>query len=135
MLKHRLASFDIINPRFTLTPPCLITLKIEADAIEGNAGIFIDIRIMHIDMMEYLIQSKRIISVQQGFNHSRILVPHSTELREPFALNNIFPVDMRTGDGIQHVVKLIVCGTVQPELTHGPVDLPVVHHPVAHHGG
>ena len=42
---------------------------------------------------------------------------------------------MRGTDGIEHVIRLIVGGTVEPEFAHRHIHMLIMQHAVAGHGG
>src|SRR5690554_4879117 len=134
-LQQGLASFDVVAPRIGLLPPRLVALKIEAYSIERHAGALIHEGVVNIHMMKQLIQSQRVISIQQRFDGTRVLVPLGTELGEPLSLNDVLPINAGPGDRVKHIIELIMGRAVEPELPHWSIYFPVVHHSVAHHRG
>ena len=90
---------------------------------------------MGVDVEEQAIHAKGKVSIQQRLHHCWRLVPYTTNLCESLCLNDILTIDMRTADGIEHIVGLIMCGGVKPEFAHGNVCIAIVTHSVAHHRG
>ena len=86
-------------------------------------------------MEEQSVHAEGKIAVEEWLDHGGRLVPDAAHLGESLGLNDVLAVDMRRTDGIEHVVGLVVGGTVEPEFSHRQVDIFVVGHAVGNHRG
>ena len=123
----------VIHATSTVLKPGVIALDEEADAVERHARLTIRPGVVRIDMIDQAVQTQRIVAIQDGFQHLRGLLPHATQRGEALGRDHALAIDMATADGIQHIVRFVVRGAVEPELAHRQIDLVVVIHAVADH--
>src|SRR5574344_1432922 len=62
-----------------------------------------------------------------------MFIPSAAHLSEPFSLNNILTINMRTADRIKHVIGFIVRRAVQPIFPHRNIGILIMRHSVADH--
>ena len=65
--------------------------------------------------------------ITQRFEITGMFAPITAECGEGFCLHNIFSIDMRSADGIKHIVGFIVGGTIQPEFSHRHIGILIMH--------
>ena len=81
------------------------------------------------------VDAHAVVVVEQWLEHGRMFIPCTSYLCKSLCLYDVLAVDMCTADGVEHVVRLVVCGTVEPELTHRVIHMLIVHQSVTHHSG
>ena len=55
-----------------------------------------------------------------------MLVPCAPHLGKSFSLDNVLAIDMRSTDGIEHVIRFIVGRAIEPKLPHRVIDFLIV---------
>ena len=134
-MQQPLTARDIVDEGLRLWEPCLVALEEEPDAIECHTWLAVQPGVMRIDMEEQAIHTQGEVAVQQGLDARRCLVPHATYLRKALCLNDLLSIDMRSADGIEHVVGLVVSRRVEPVFAHRDVYILVMVHAIRNHCG
>ena len=133
VLQQSLATGDVIYKRFSFLPPGLVALEEESDAVQCHTRPVVHPGIMGIDMKKELINTQCIVTVQQRFQHGRVFIPYATNFSKAFGLDNILSINMRTADGIQHIIGFIMRRTVQPKFPHRQIHFLIMHQSVTDH--
>ena len=88
---------------------------------------------MGIHMVYHAVDAHAQTAVEQWFEHGGCLVPGASHLGESLCLNDVLMVDMCATDGIEHIVRFVMGGGVEPEFPHRIVGMLVVQQSVAYH--
>ena len=88
---------------------------------------------MGVHMEEEAVHAHSEIAVEESLDICRSLVPDSSHLCESLCLYDAFAIDMASRYGIEHIVRLVVCGRVKPVLAHRKVCIAVMVYAVGHH--
>ena len=126
LLQEFLTTGDILHKTLCLREPGLVALEEESDAIQRHSRLLVHPRVMGVHVEEETIHAQCKVSVQQGLDHSRYLVPDTTNLRESLGLHNVLAIDVSSTDGIQHIVGFVVGRRVQPEFAHRNIHVAIV---------
>ena len=79
------------------------------------------------------VDAHAVVVVEQFLEHRRMFVPCASYLGESLCLDDVLAIDMRSAHSVEHIVELVVRGTVQPEFTHGVIGKLIVAQSVAYH--
>ena len=135
LLQKRLTTGDVIDEGLGLGEPRLVALEEEAYAVERHARFAVEPGVMGIHVEEEAVHAQGEVAVQEGLDAGRRLVPHTTNLREAFGLDDVLAIDVRSADGVEHVVGLVVGRRVEPVFAHRHIHIFIMLHAVRDHRG
>ena len=55
-----------------------------------------------------------------------MLVPCGPDLGKSFGLDDVLAIDVRSTDGIEHVIRFVVSRAIEPKLPHRVIDFLIV---------